>query len=293
MAPPAALTGSRIDRADPWRTDPARLDEAMASLSARLLRLEHFLDPVDDGFGALAWGSLAEAEPGAELIFLGLEDGKPRFVAVPPAGVPVDARSRMAMTTLAALAPDQAATYATARSLVDWHARHRHCAMCGGPTQLAKGGWQRDCTACAAQHFPRTDPVVIMLAQHGDAVLVGRQPGWPRGRYSALAGYVEPGESIEDAVARELFEEAGVRASSVRYVASQPWPFPSQLMIACMAEVDARELTIDTTELEHAMWVTRDDVRAALAGEATARFIAPPPMAIAHHLLIHWTGEYD
>lgn len=285
---PPALTGSTLDRADQWRVDPDRLREAAGSLSARLLRLERFLDPVDDGAGALSWGSMAEAEPDAELIFLGLESGRPRFVAVPPPGVPIDARGRAGMPALASLAPDQAATYAAARSLVDWHARHRHCAMCGGATHLAKGGWQRSCEACRAEHFPRTDPVVIMLAEHDGAVLVGRQAGWPRGRYSALAGFVEPGESIEDAVARELFEEAGVRATSVRYIASQPWPFPSQLMIACMAAVDARELTLDTTEIEHALWATRAEVEASLSGDPAAPFIAPPPLAIAHHLLRQW-----
>lgn len=283
------FTGARIDRADRLRTDPEALADAMASLSARLLMLDG-IDPVDDGEGRLAWGSMADAAPDAELVFLGLADGKPRFAAVPPPGVRVDGRSRSAWRTLSFLRPEEMALYGAARSLVDWHARHRFCAQCGGPTRLAKGGWQRDCDHCGAQHFPRTDPVVIMLAEHEDAVLVGRQPGFPAGRYSALAGFVEPGESLEEAVARELFEEAGIVAREVRYVASQPWPFPSSLMIACVARADARDITLDTTELEDAMWVDRAGVAAAMAGDPDAPFIAPPPFAIAHSLFKRWLG---
>lgn len=283
------FTGARIDRADSMRTDPEALADAMTSLSARLLTLDG-IDPVDDGEGRLAWGSMADAAPDAELVFLGLADGKPRFAAVPAPGVRVDGRSRSAWRVLSFLRPEEMALYGAARSLVDWHARHRFCAQCGGPTRLAKGGWQRDCQNCGAQHFPRTDPVVIMLAEHEDAVLVGRQPGFPPGRYSALAGFVEPGESLEEAVARELFEEAGIVAREVRYVASQPWPFPSSLMIACVARADARDITLDTTELEDAMWVDRAGIAAAMAGDAHAPFLAPPPFAIAHSLFERWLG---
>jgi NAD+ diphosphatase len=281
------FTGAAIDRADAIRNDRDRLVEARTALSARLLRLDG-LDPEDDGTGNLVWGSLAEVPEGAELAFLGLVDNKPRWVALAPPGARVDARSRTVWRVLSTLAPDQMALYAAARSLVDWHARHRFCANCGAPTDIAKGGWQRDCSVCGAQHFPRTDPVVIMLAEQGDAVLVGRQPAWPSGNFSALAGFVEPGESIEEAVARELFEEAGVRATSVRYTASQPWPFPSSLMIACIATVEDRAITLDTTELEAAKWVTADDVRAALDGSPDASFTAPPPFAIANSLFRHW-----
>jgi NAD+ diphosphatase len=281
------FTGARIDRVDHMRTNPEALADAMASLSARLLTLDG-IDPVEDGEGRLAWGSMADAPHDAELVFLGLVDGKPRFAAVPPVGVRVDGRSRSAWRVLSFLRPEEMALYGAARSLVDWHARHRFCAQCGGPTHIAKGGWQRDCGDCGAQHFPRTDPVVIMLAEHDGAVLVGRQPGFPAGRYSALAGFVEPGESLEEAVARELAEEAGIVARDVRYVASQPWPFPSSLMIACVAQAEAREITLDTTELEDAMWVDRAGVAAAMAGEADAPFIAPPPFAIAHSLFERW-----
>ncbi len=286
IAPPG-FTGATIDRADAVRQDAAALDAAAGSLGARLLRLDG-IDPVEGEPGQLSWGSMAEAAPDADLIFLGMLDGKPRFAALPPPAARVDARSRTCWRVLPMLGEDQVALYGAARSLIDWHARHRFCAQCGAPTHIAKGGWQRDCPTCHAQHFPRTDPVVIMLAQHEGAVLVGRQHGWPEGRYSALAGFVEPGESIEEAVARELGEEAGVTTTRVRYIASQPWPFPSSLMMGCIADVTSRDLTLDSTEIEAAMWVSHAEVAAAMADDPTAPFIAPPPFAIAHSLFAHW-----
>lgn len=290
ISPSPGFTGARIERADHIRNNAGLLAGAMASLSARLMLLNG-IDLEADEQGQIRWGSLAEAPADAELCFLGLVDGKPHFVAVPPPDVPVDARSRTVWRVLTLLDPDQMALYAAARTLVDWHARHRHCAMCGAPTQMRKGGWQRICEGCGAEHFPRTDPVVIMLAEHEDCVLVGRQHGWPGRNYSALAGFVEPGESIEEAVTRELFEEAGLHVDDVRYVASQPWPFPSQLMIGCIAQARGRALTLDETEVEAAMWVSRAEVQAALAGEPGAAFAAPPPFAIAHSLLSHWAAR--
>lgn len=287
---PPGFTGAIIDRADAIRQDAARLDDLRWSMGARLLRMEG-IDPVDDGMGSLAWGSMAEAAEDAELAFLGLVDGKPRFVQLLPPGVRVDPNSRSCWRVLPAFAADQVALYGAARSLLLWHARHRFCANCGAPTAIAKGGWQRDCGTCQTSHFPRTDPVVIMLAEHDGDVLVGRQTGWPDGRYSALAGFVEPGESIEEAVARELFEEAGVVASAVRYIASQPWPFPSSLMMACVAPVHSREIVLDTHELESAMWVSRAQVAAAMAGDPSAPFLAPPPFAIAHSLFMRWLEQ--
>jgi NAD+ diphosphatase len=180
------------------------------------------------------------------------------------------------------------ATYGTARSLIDWHGRHRFCGKCGGATLAQRAGWGRRCSVCEAEHFPRVDPVVIMLAAHGERVLLGRQASWPPGRYSALAGFLEPGETVEEAVARELFEEAGVRASAVRYVTSQAWPFPAQLMLACVAEVHSDVLCIDTNELEDARWFSRDAVRAALAADPQAGFLPPPAYAVAHSLLQQW-----
>ncbi|MFM5949177.1 MAG: NAD(+) diphosphatase, partial [Novosphingobium sp.] len=170
---------------------------------------------------------------------------------------------------------------------------HRYCARCGNPTVLAKGGWQRNCIndVCKGEHYPRVDPVTIMLVEHDGRLLLGRQPRFPPRRFSALAGFVEPGESIEEAVAREVLEEAGVAVGQVSYVGSQPWPFPSSLMIGCYARALDDVLTIDHTELEEADWFSRAEVEAAMRGDEDGRFIAPPPQAIAHHLLKCWLAQ--
>jgi NAD+ diphosphatase len=260
--------------------------------NARLLRLDG-LDPAITSEGSLSWGSLAEAAPDAELVFLGLRDDRACFAAVPPAGSTAPANPAL-WQALATLDPDELATYGGARALVDWHARHRFCARCGAPTRLAKGGWQRNCSSdsCRAEHFPRVDPVTIMLVEHEGNLLLGRQPRFPAGNYSALAGFVEPGETIEEAVAREVLEEAGVRVRDVRYVASQPWPFPSSLMIGCHALTDEPALTIDRTELEDARWFTRAEVEDAVAAagrnEPGEAFRAPGRHAIANALLRWW-----
>jgi NAD+ diphosphatase len=285
------LTGSPLDRADQLRQDPEALAAAMSDWRARLLRLDG-IDPVLDEAGGLSWGSLAEASEEAELLLLGLQDGKPRFAALDYAMPEGATRSLAIFRALELLPPEEASTYAAARSLIDWHLRHRFCARCGsGDTAIHRAGWGRKCSGCAAEHFPRVDPVVIMLAEHDGKVLVGRQPRYPKGRYSALAGFVEPGESVEEAVARELWEEAGLRVRNVRYVTSQPWPFPSSLMMACMAEADSAELTIDTAELDDAFWVDRAGVEAAMSGAEDAPFLPPPPYAIAHTLLSWWVEQ--
>jgi NAD+ diphosphatase len=293
--PPIAFAGSHIDRADHIRGDP----EAIAALMtprARLMRLDG-LDPVLTPESLLDWGTLADAASGAELVFLGLDDeARGCFVEVPPAnpsgGPHAGPASWNAMTVLE---PGELAAYGGARALVGWHARHRFCAVCGHSTVLAKGGWQRTCTSCATEHFPRVDPVTIMTVEHEGKLLLGRQPRFPAGRYSALAGFVEPGETIEEAVARETFEEAGVRVRDVTYVASQPWPFPSSLMIGCHAFTDDGAITIDVTELEDARWFTRAEVIDALeaieVGEVGRAFGAPPKYAVAHVLLRWWVEQ--
>ncbi|MGH6781021.1 MAG: NAD(+) diphosphatase [Sphingomonadaceae bacterium] len=281
------FTGSMLDRADLVRTDPERLAALTASLSARLLVLDG-IDPVLGPDGTMQWKSLAEAHPDSELIFLGFEGEKPRFAEVRPDLPDGIIRSMAIFRMLDIMAPGEAGTYAAARSLIDWHVRHGFCARCGTRTAMFRGGWGRKCGNCSAEHFPRVDPVVIMLAEHNGKVLVGRQPAYPPRRYSALAGFLEPGESIEEAVARELWEEAGVRATNVRYVVSQPWPFPSSLMIACIADVDRAELTIDYTELDDAIWVSHGEVAASMAGEEGAPFLPPPHYAIAHTLFRRW-----
>ena len=280
------FTGAPLDRADPIRQDPEALAAALADPAARLLRMDG-IDPVVGPGDRLDWGGLGEARPGDFLALLGLIDGRPRFVAL--SGTPGGTqRSPLMMRLLDAWPPEEAATYAAARSLIDWHARHPFCARCGAETAPIRAGWARACPRCRAEHFPRVDPVVIMLAEHEGRVLVGRQASWIPGRYSALAGFVEPGESVEEAVAREIHEEAGVTVTDVRYLASQPWPFPSQLMIACVARATGDALRVDPHELEHAMWVDRAGVEAALARAPGAPFDPPPPYAIAHSLFRLW-----
>lgn len=276
-----------LDRSDTVRNDPAALAHEFASPLARRIALDG-LDPLLDGDALVR-----EVIPGdavlANHVLLGKgADGGALFVELRE-GIPHGGQFAPRVWQAAEFlnAPDLA-IYGGARSLVDWHARHRFCSQCGGPTQPVKGGWSRSCSSCSAEHFPRVDPVVIMLAEYEGKVLVGRQARFPAGRYSALAGFVEPGETLEGAVARELFEEAGVRATSVDYVMSQPWPFPSSLMIACIAQVDSDHLTIDRNELEDAFWVNREEVLAALDGQESAPFIAPPSLAVARHLLVRW-----
>jgi NAD+ diphosphatase len=292
-AGPIAFAGSPIDRADQIRVNPEKI-AALMNWRARVLLLDDLLPRIDDR-GALVWGTLADVDPQAELVFLGLLEGKACFAAVPDRGASGPAYAMpQAWTAIQQLTAPDLAIYGGARSLVDWHARHRFCARCGSPTRATKGGWQRDCEACEAQHFPRTDPVTIMLVENpaleGGSLLLGRQPRFPPRSFSALAGFVEPGETIEEAVAREVWEEAGLRVRDVEYVATQPWPFPSQLMIGCYSQTDESEITLDIEELEDARWFTRAEVKEALATKAgdDGPFIAPQPAAIAHSLLVWW-----
>ncbi len=287
------FTGSPLERVDHLRDDADAVAALRADSGALLLAMTG-LDPIAGADGGLSW--VPVPEDAGPLALLGLIDGTPRFAALGDGGSGADggagpSRSPALFRMLGDLPHSEAATYAAARSLVDWHARHGFCPRCGAPTVPFRAGWARRCIADGIEHFPRTDPVVIMLAEHDGRVLVGRQRAFPPGRYSALAGFVEVGESMEEAVARELHEEAGVRATSVRYLASQPWPFPSSLMMACVAQVESDAITLDTKELEAAMWVTRDDVAAALAEAEGARFLAPPPFAIANTLFRRWLAR--
>lgn len=179
---------------------------------------------------------------------------------------------------------------ATAKAILGWHATHGFCAKCGVASIHSQAGWQRTCPDCGAHHFPRTDPVVIMLITHGDSVLMGRSPGWPAGMFSLLAGFVEPGETLEAAVRREVMEEAGVPVGAVTYLSSQPWPFPASLMFGCAGEALDTKITIDPVEIEHAMWVSRDEMRLAFAGEHPVLKPARKG-AIAHFLLENWLAD--
>jgi len=297
MPPPIAFTGAWVDRADGLRQDAAA-QAALIAGEARLLVLDG-IDPRLEG-DRLTWLPLGDAE--GELVFLGTDpDGHGCFAAAPPASAGSVAPAGPPLwAVMTALSPGDLAVYGIARSILGWHARHRFCPRCGGATAMTRAGWQRTCLTedCRAEHFPRTDPVVIMTVEHpdGDALLLGRQPRFPAGRYTALAGFVEPGESVEEAVAREVFEEAGVRVGAVHYVASQPWPFPSSLMIGCHAVALGTEITIDGAELDDARWFSRAEVAKAMASRAAwdspvaedAPFSPPPHYAIAWHLLDRW-----
>lgn len=191
---------------------------------------------------------------------------------------------------MARLSARDAELTATAKALFNWHDSHKFCARCGAASTMVMAGWQRSCGQCGGQHFPRTDPVVIMLITYGNSVLMGRSPGWPEGMYSALAGFVEPGETIEAAVRREAFEEAGVKVAQVAYLASQPWAFPSSLMIGCHGAAISHEITIDPVEIEDALWISREDMLLAYAGQHPV--LAPARKgSIAHFLIGNWLAD--
>ncbi|PZU10130.1 NAD(+) diphosphatase [Sphingomonas sp.] len=283
------FTGSALDRVETERLAPDIVPRLLGDGDALFLDMPDYL-PATNGAGLL-WTPPPADIPEDQFVLLGRIAGRPRFTRLEP-GRQGARRSPEIFALIDSLSAADAATYGMARSLLDWHARHGFCAFCGQPSALIRAGWARQCPACGTEHYPRTDPVVIMLAEYGSGasaqVLIGRQPQFPAGRYSALAGFLEVGESIEGAVGRELFEEAGVRAGRIRYVASQPWPFPSQLMIACIAEVADQTITLDRNELEDAKWASRADVAAALEHVEGAAFLPPPPYAIANTLLRAW-----
>lgn len=199
----------------------------------------------------------------------------------------VFAELRRVMTRLSSRDAELAAT---AKAVIGWHETHRFCACCGMPSEISQAGWQRSCPSCGAQHFPRTDPVVIMLITHGDSVLMGRSPGWPERMFSLLAGFVEPGETLESAVRREVMEEAGVAVGAVSYLSSQPWPFPASLMFGCAGEALSRDIEIDPVEIEEAMWVSKSEMMQAFAGEHP-RLLPARKGAIAHFLLQNWLAD--
>src|SRR5436190_8802192 len=299
------FAGNPLDRVSERRRDTAWIGELLADPAARLLPLCD-LRPLTRGTDKLEldWQPVAPwrepIERGATLIFLGLDDGRPYFAidagAAEVAGgdrEPIDARSLAPL-----LAGGEAAILAEARSLIDWHARHRFCAQCGSPTRVASAGWVRRCPDCRASHFPRTDPVVIMLAIHGDRALLGRNKRRAGARFSCLAGFVEPGETLEEAVRREVREESGVRCGRVRYLAAQPWPFPSSLMIGFLAEALTEEITVDPEELAEARWFHRDEIRgrvarAAAGTDAPTHVTITPAIAMAHHICRRWSNGLD
>lgn len=303
--------GSGLDRAAHLRGD----SEAVARLRAgggQVLVLWRGRIPVADA-GGLVWLD-ADHPLVADLpapVFLGLDDGVARFAVDLPGWVPAEgaptpvfldqsrirhprlatdqgfAELRAEMTRLTAREAELAAT---ARAIIGWHGSHGFCAACGAATEMVNAGWQRACGQCGAQHFPRTDPVVIMLVTRGNRALLGRSPGWPEGMYSCLAGFMEPGETVEAAVRREVAEETGIRTGAVRYLASQPWPFPASLMIGCAAEALSDTITLDPAELEDALWIGREELLEAMAGQHPV--VRPAREgSIAHFLLSNWLAD--
>ena len=301
VSEPYVFAGSPLERVDFRRRDAAWIAERLADRESRFLPVWRLSVPVrEGGQPELVWIDCdRRPDGGPEPILLGIHGGRAHFALdVSSLGDPVaelglaEASYPDLRAVASRLAGGEAAIAAQARHLVDWHARHRFCSVCGQPSKVGDAGHVRRCSSseCATEHFPRTDPVVIMLVTNGDRCLLGRQPKWPHPFFSALAGFVEPGETLEEAVRREVFEEAGVHVGSVRYHSSQPWPFPASLMMGCMAEATTEEIRVDSHELEDARWFTRDEARAALAGKSK-ELALPPPLAIAHQLVRAWVHE--
>lgn len=299
--PQLGYTESLIDRATDRRRDAAGLS-AHAAAGAYVVGGELVVSRKREQGGDPLFG-LAEARalaPPRESVFLGLRDGAPRFgLAIDAtAAEALKARNDLLVTDLRSIAvqglvaPEHLPPLAEAKAMLAWHARHRFCANCGAATDLAEAGWKRACPACRTEHFPRTDPVVIMLAVRGEHCLLGRSARFAAAMWSCLAGFIEPGETIEEAVRREVREESGIVCGRVGYVASQPWPFPMSLMIGCRAEALTTDITVDRTELEGARWFDREEAALMLLRRHPAGLGTPPPVAIAHHLIRAWVeGE--
>jgi NAD+ diphosphatase len=298
--PRLAFAGSRIEGAADRRGDPAILAALAQEPTSRsyliggeVVALKKAASGHDPLFAADEVRCLGEP---AEVAFIGLLDGAARFARSlsPSAIAMLQARPEIELIDLRSIAVrgllegDHLSALAEGKALLNWHARHRFCPNCGTATRPFEGGWRRDCPSCRALHFPRTDPVVIMLAVAGERCLLGRSHRFQSGMWSCLAGFVEPGETVEEAVRRETREEAGIVCGRVAYFASQPWPFPMSLMIGCYAQARSREIVIDRTELDDARWFDRDEVALMLLGRHPEGLTAPLPHAIAHHILRAW-----
>ncbi len=289
-----------LDRAAHLRTNDEKLFALESSGNARayvVYRDSLVVKQEADGTRALLTITEAlefGANPGT--IFLGLRDGVPIFGMgiAPAAAEKLVGRDDVAVSELRGMAmqgavpPDQLSAIAMAKSMVSWHQRHGFCANCGTRSAMKDGGWKRECPNCKAEHFPRTDPVVIMLVTSGDKCLMGRQKHFLPGMYSCLAGFVEAAETIEDAVRREIFEESGIRCTDVNYYMTQPWPYPSSLMIGCTARATNEDIVVDRTELEDARWFDRDEATLMIKRQHPEGLAGPHPFAIAHHLLGRW-----
>jgi NAD+ diphosphatase len=298
------FAGNPLERASDRRADPAWISSRLADDSSLALAIwngQPLVETGPEGELRLAYVPAAMAEDlagGVErLLFLGLWKESAVFAVdlegtTDPVAGPLQGLGRFEDLRNIALRLSQTevAIAGVAKQMFEWRRRHRHCAACGERSEVADGGWKRQCPSCKAEHFPRTDPVVIMLPYHGDRCMLGRQAVWPKGVFSALAGFMEPGESIEEACARELAEEAGLKTVKVRYHSTQPWPYPSSLMIGLLAEVEDDEGTPDQTELSEVRWFTRVQAR-DLIDEKIPDARAPPALAIAHQLIRAWASE--
>ena len=297
-----AFAVSALDRGGDARNDPAFIaaEEAdPAGLTYVFGGDRAVLRPGDPPQPLFSPDAAAALGPIAARFYLGRAADGPRFasliaaedvdrLAAAGSHLAVDVRS---LAGQALLADAHLGALGLTRSLAAWHGRHGFCPNCGAPTEVASGGWRRQCPHCGAEHYPRVDPVTIMLITDGARALLGRKPSFPAGRYSCLAGFVEPGETVEDAVRRETFEEAGVRVGAVTYLGAQPWPFPSSLMLGCRGEALGTAIRIDPTELEDARWFDPAELRAMLAGAHPDGFALPQPLAIAHHLIRRFMTE--
>ena len=298
--PSLGYTANLIDRAADRRSDAAFIAALAQDTGARayaiggeLVVLKKSATGLDPLFTPQEARALAAT---TETVFLGLHDGAGRFgIGLDPAATEaLKDRADLHASDLRSIAVQgltdggHLAAIAEAKALLHWHARHRFCANCGKATRVVQAGWRRDCAACKAEHFPRTDPVVIMLAISGERCLLGRSRRFIPNMWSCLAGFVEPGESIEQAVRRETREEAGIACGRVAYFASQPWPFPMSLMIGCHAEALSGDIVVDRSELEDARWFDRDEVALMLQRRHPNGIATPPPVAIAHHIIRAW-----
>ena len=305
MAAPDGLrntfAGDPLDRAGEHRADAGWVAARLADPGALLLPLHDgrpLVEPAPGGGARLGYAPARLATgrdgDGERLAFLGLWKDTPVFAldledAASAAAFAEFGAFEELRPVIASLPAAEAAIAGRARAVFEWRRRHRFCANCGAPTAVADAGWKRICPACRAEHFPRTDPVAIMLAVRGDRCLLGRSPRFPPGMFSALAGFVEPGETIEEACAREVKEEAGLEAVAVRYRFSQPWPFPHSLMIGLEAEVAAGDEVAQPGEIEALRWFTRAEARRLCADEPVDGCTVPPPTAIARQLLRAWS----
>ena len=293
------LASHAVNRAAHHRTDPAWLEAAKASDTVLVFLMQKGQPLVQMNGQNLVWlgPEFTRVRAMDESVFLGVDKNDAPIFAVnmspsfklegslmQGAGEFTDMRA-----AAGGLSPMEANLASTARSLLEWHRSHRFCSKCGAESEPAEAGWKRICPSCGAEHFPRTDPVAIMLAVKDDKCLLGRQASWPAGFWSALAGFVEPGETVEQAATRELEEEAGIKADPAKaeYLFCQPWPFPSSLMVGIIVEAETTEVSVEQDELEAARWITREEARQVLAG-THPDIHAPPPMAVAHHILKTW-----